>query len=419
MPISPLSQPADARRSQLLPHQRFLRAAHARRVSSGKGLSLLGLLPLLMSLALIPALLLIWFHLGDLHYLEIVSLSAMGAASLGVVLLLGLIMLAYMMLYLTLPSVFIALAVAQYGPGNVPKAAVGAWASSGGLLAVAWFIFAQNPNFNSTVMFWSAHLAAGVLIGAWTLCAAYPRANSQPATSTTVTVFLRSPLVLGIGNGICGLLAFVLLAIPIKHLADDQVTGPLPDWGQAALPLLLAFLISLSPGLLYMWSNRIGSRGMNKWQLMVLMLTAAFIMLMTSYSASREVRHLTLIAAGIVGNPTSPRLHRLPDSWNEQDKAMVATAFKNNSCPVDGDSQSAAGAAATRWLCGYQNFSFGRARLICNRAYMGVGYRFANKNLTCVLYIDNTLASLVVLPPPGPVKPVGKVTTTAPSPGSP
>lgn len=98
---------------------------------------------------------------------------------------------------------------------------------------------------------------------------------------------------------------------------------------------------------------------------------------------------------------------------------MVATAFKNNSCPVDGDSQSAAGAAATRWLCGYQNFSFGRARLICNRAYMGVGYKFANKNLTCVLYIDNTLASLVVLPPPGPVKPVGKVTTTAPSPGSP
>jgi len=365
-----------------------------------------------MSLALVPALLLVWFHLSELHYLEIVSLSSVGAAGLGIVLLLGLIMLTYMMLCVILPSVFIALAVAQYGPGRIPGAAVGAWATSGGVLVVVWFVSALEPDFASAFMFWPAHLAAGVLIGAWTLCAAYPRANSRSATSATATTFLRNPLVLGIGNGICGLLAFLLLVIPIRHLADDYVTGLLPGWGQTALPLLIAFLISLGPGLFYMWSNRVGAIGMNKRQLMVLMLTAAFLMLILSYSASREVRHLTLIAAGIVGNPASPRLHRLPDSWNKQDEKILANAFVPKHCELGPESQTTSDAPPTRWICGYQNFSFGRAKLICNHPYMDTNRQFTDKDLTCVLYIDNTLASLVILPPPGPARRAEKAPKT-------
>lgn len=409
MPSPPHAPPADASHPQSLPHRRFLRAAHTRRVASDKSTSLLGLLPLFMSLALIPALLLVWFHLSELHFLEIVSLSSVGAAGLGFVLLVGLIMLTYSLLYVTLPSVFIALAAAQHGPERVPEATVAAWATSGGLLMVVWFISASKPNFESAFMFWPAHLAAGALIGAWTLCAAYPRANSRCTTSTTVTAFLKNPLVLGIGNGVCGLLAFLLLVIPLKHLADDHATGLLPSWGRTALPLLIAFLISMGPGLIYMWSNRVGSTGMNKRQFMVLLLTAAFLMLMISYSASREVRQLALVAAGIVGNPTSPRLYRLPDSWTEQDKAMVTVAFNENRCPVNGDSQPVVRAIAGRWLCGYQNFSFGRARLICNHPYMDADYKFTDNRLTCVLYIDNTLASLVTLPPPGPLKPTEKI----------
>ncbi|EJO28310.1 hypothetical protein [Achromobacter marplatensis] len=362
-----------------------------------------------MSLALIPALLLVWFHLSELHYLEIVSLSSVGAAGLGIVLLVGLIMLAYSILSVTLPSVFIALAAAQHGRGRIPEATVGAWATSGGLLAGVWFIAALKPSFESAFIFWPAHLAAGALIGAWTLCAAYPHANSRNLTSTTVIALLKNPVALGVGNSVCGLLAFLLLVIPIRHLADDHASGLLPSWGRTALPLLIAFLISMGPGLIYMWSNRIGSNGMNKGQLMVLLLTASFLMLMLSYSASREIRQLTLLAAGIVGNPTSPRLHRLPDNWTEQDQAMVAVAFNNNSCPVNGDSQSVLRSTAGRWLCGYQNFSFGRARLICNHPHMDAEYKFTDKRLTCLLYIDNTLASLVTLPPPGPLKPTEKV----------
>jgi len=102
-------------------------------------------------------------------------------------------------------------------------------------------------------------------------------------------------------------------------------------------------------------------------------------------------------------------LYRLPDSWTEQDKAMVTVAFNENRCPVNGDSQPVVRAIAGRWLCGYQNFSFGRARLICNHPYMDADYKFTDNRLTCVLYIDNTLASLVTLPPPGPIKPTEKI----------
>ena len=135
-----------------------------------------------MSLALIPALLLVWFHLSELHYLEIVSISSVGAASLGIVLLVGLMMLTYSLLSVALPSVIIALAAAQHGRGRIPEATAAAWATSGGLLVVVWFISALKPSFESAFMFWPAHLAAGALIGAWNVCAAYPRANSRRTT---------------------------------------------------------------------------------------------------------------------------------------------------------------------------------------------------------------------------------------------
>lgn len=419
--MSSPSDRAQSRRPSSLPRRRSVRGANARRAASDKRSSLLGLLPLLMSLALIPALLLVWFHLGDLHYLEIVSLSSVGAAGLGTVLLLGLFMLVYMTLCVALPSVFTAVALAQYGPERIPGAAVGAWAASAGLLAVVWFISALEPSFDSAFMFWPAHLAAGLLIGLWTLCAAYPRAHRRPSAQapTPAAAFLRSPLVLGIGNGICGLLAFMLLVIPIKHLADDYATGLLPGWGQTALPLLIAFLLSLGPGLFYMWSNRTGAAGMNKRQLMVLMLIAAFVMLMISYSASREVRHLTLTAAGVVGSPVSPRLYRLPDNWNKQDEQIVADAFAPERCALSPKRHPAGDSLPARWICGYQNFSFGRARLICNHPYMDANRQFIKKRLICLLYIDNTLASLVSLPHPGPGKPAEETEQTPTSDGSP
>lgn len=368
---------------------------------------MLGLLPLLMTLALIPPLLLIWFHLADLRFLEIMPLSFGGAASLGAVLLLGLVMLAYMALCLILPSLLIALAVAQYGTGKVPRPVVAAWAVSGGVLAVAWFISADNPNFASTFMFWPAHLATAVLVGAWALCAAYPPSNGRPKQPTggTAVAFFRRPVLAGIGNGLCALFAFLALILTINYLAQDFfLVRPLPDWGKAALPLLIASLISLGPGMFYMWRNRIGAPGMNKLELAVLMLMAAFAMLMISYSASREVRHLTLVASGIVGNPARPQQHRLPDSWNKQDEQILAEAFEPELCKLS-PGQRTGDAISTRWICGYQNFSFGRSRLICNHPYADMDGKFTDKDLTCVLYVDNTLASLVILPPPGPARP--------------
>ena len=162
-----------------------------------------------------------------------------------------------------------------------------------------------------------------------------------------------------------------------------------------------------------------GLGGMNKWQLMVLMLTAAFIMLMTSYSASREVRHLTLIAAGIVSNPTSPRLHRLPDSWNEQDKAMVATAFKNNCCPVDG------GFAIRRRRCSHA-VALRLSELLVRARQADLQPRVHGRGLQIrkqkpdLRPLDRQHAGQPGgLASPGPRQTGGKVTTTAPSPGSP
>ena len=406
MSILPRSRPVGANPPELLAHRRFLRATRNRRTTSWKWSSMLGLLPLLMTLALIPPLLLIWFHLADLRFLEIMPLSFGGAASLGAVLLLGLVMLAYMALCLILPSLFIALAVAQYGTGKVPRPVVAAWAVSCGALAIAWFISADNPNFVSAFMFWPAHLATAALVGTWILCAAYPRSNGKPEQPTgTAVAFLKTPLIAGIGNGLYALLAFSALIFTIDYLAQDFfLVRPLPAWAKAAFPLLIASVISLGPGMFYMWRNRKGAPGMNKLELAVLMLMAAFAMLTISYSAPREVRHLTLVASGIVGNPVRPQLHRLPDGWNKQDEQVLAEAFQSKHC-TRRPQQRLKDATFTRWICGYQNFSFGRARLICNRPYVDTNLKFADGELTCVLYVDNTLASLVILPPPGAARP--------------
>jgi len=403
-----------------LPHRRFLRATQTRRAASWKWSGLLGLLPLLTALALIPPLLLIWFHLADLHYLEIMPLSVGGAASLGSVLLFGLVMLTFTALCLVLPSLLIALAAAPYGQGNVPRAVAVAWAATSGILVVVWFISAHRPSFYSAFMFWPAHLAAGVFVGICALCAAYPRRHGgrERPTETVAAAFLKNPLIVGSGASVCGLIAFSTLILTIRFLAQDFLVGPLPDWGKTALPLLIAFIVSLGPGLAYLWANRVGSAGMNKSGLAVLMLMAAFVMFMISYSAWREVRHQTLIASGIVGNPTSPQLYRLPDSWNTQDEQIVADAFAPKPCELGSKQHPAGDVSPARWICGYQNFSFGRARLICNHPYMDAHHQFTNEELICLLYIDNTLASLVTLRPPGSGKSAEKATKTAPADGS-
>lgn len=347
-------------------------------------------------------------------------LSVGGAASLGTVLLFGLVMLTFTALCLVLPSLLIALAVAPYGQGNVPRAVAIAWAATSGVLVVVWFISAHRPNFYSAFMFWPTHLAAGVFIGICTLCAAYPRRNDGRArsTGTVAAALLKSPLIVGFSAGLCGLIAFSTLILTIRFLAQDFLVGPLPGWGKTALPLLIAFVVSLGPGLVYVWANRMGSAGMNKSELAVLMLMATFVMFMISYSAWREVRHQTLVASGIVGNPTSPQLHRLPDSWNKQDEQIVADAFAPKHCKLSSKRHPAGDSPPTRWICGYQNFSFGRARLICNHPYVDANLQFTNENLTCVLYIDNALASLVILPPPGPAKPAEKAMKAPPAEGS-
>lgn len=382
-------------------------------VGEGGWHSLVQWLPLWMVLALVPPILLIWHHLADLHSFELWPLALGNAASLGSVLFFGLILLMYLLLCLIFPSGCIAAAAWFYGPGKVPDGLAAIWTAGVGLMAVFFAISTTNPTFSSDAAFGMAVVLAATIVGVGALCVAYPRPVTAGRRATLQGKRRKdyTPFLLAFANGGVALVAFAVVVLPLHILAKgDAGSATQPNIGSLILFTVVAIVLACGPGLSYMWTNspawtdRPGRPAMNIRSFMVLLLIPPAGTIALSLSLPRELRQLTLISTGIVAPPTRTQMYRLPDSWNHQDARRISGTFDPAKCrpPETTPDADQTAQKPSLWLCGHQNFSFGRVRLVCDKPYMDQTLQFSKEPLTCAVFVDSSLTNIVNLPPPGP-----------------
>ncbi|WP_454673772.1 hypothetical protein [Achromobacter pestifer] len=366
-------------------------------------------LPLWMVLALVPPILLIWFHLADLHSFELWSLALGNTASLGFVLFFSLISLTYLLLCLIFPSSCIAAAASFYGRGKVPDGLATIWTAGIGLMAVFFVISATNPAFSSSTGFGTIILAATTIVGAGALCVAYPRratiARRANLAGNGRRDYAHFPL--AIANAALAFVAFTAVTLPLHFLAKGDAAQPTsPDIRSLVFLTAIAITLACGPGLAYMWTHRPGRQPMNFRSFIVLLLIPPIGTIFLSLSLPTELKQLTLISTGIVAPPNRTQLYRLPDSWTQQDARRISATFNPTKCqpPESAPEPNQTAQEPTLWLCGHLNFSFGRVRLVCDKPYMDSKLQFIKNPLTCAVFVDSDLTNLITLPPPGPIR---------------
>jgi hypothetical protein len=349
----------------------------------------------LLPLAFCPPILLLWIHLSDLHYPALLLPAISSTAGLGTLLLLGgLVWLAWF-LSLATPSILIALTTSLYGRGNAPPSLAWSWTAAG-VFAAIYAAIANDSSQVQSIFIVNAMIA---LIPAIAVLVTPPSPN-VPARSNASR---SERFWLAIGVGIIAFFALTFLLFPLFLLGQSMGGAP-----HQAVPLarvaLLTCLLALTPGLLYAFFNTQKGRqprgGMSYITFASTLLVPPFLAAIVLNSAKSQFIYTTLVASGVVDSfseGTGPGLYRLPEAWTANDRELTSSFPTVTQCLKSTTALPEPG----RWICGYRNFSFGAAQLICDKPYANAAGEYTKLPMTCVTYVGNQILGLNLLPPPG------------------
>lgn len=355
--------------------------------------------PWLLPLAFCPPILLLWFHLQNLHYPSLLMSAISSTAGLGALLLLGGLVWVLWLLSLAFPSLLVAMSASLYQAGGVPARLVQAWIIV--CLGAAGWIFAMTQ-LPETPPWWSfflvyAALALPVGLATWSK----PPAPILPPRNDLVQ---RLQAVLSGALTFCiALLALCLLLLPFFLMS--RAYGKEPDSLLLILGVIgFSVLGALAPGIAFAWSCRgdgqSGRRPMSASGFAVLLIIPPLLSTLYLTAVQKQLSYLTLAAAGIVdkgGASAQPRLFRLPDNWSAHDHLLTTGFPPLKQCGATG----APAPDASTWLCGYTNFAFGSTQLICDKPYADESGGYIDTPLTCLVFAGNQVINLVNLPKPG------------------
>ncbi len=355
--------------------------------------------PWLLPLAFCPPILLLWFHLQNLHYPVLLMSAISSSAGLGALLLLGGMVWLLWVLSLACPSLLVAISASLYQPGKVPARLVYAWILVC-VCAAGWSFTAIQ--LTETLPWWMFFLVYAILalpigLAAWSS----PPAPLSPPRNNVGERFRA--LGSGVAFFLIAFLALCLLLLPLYLMS--RAYGKEPDSLLLVIGVIgFAFLGALAPGIIFAWSNKenVQSRApMSATGFAALLLVPPLVSTMHLTAIQKQLSYLTLAAAGIVdkGGPSaSPKLFRLPDKWSDHDRLLTAGFPPLNKCAATDTSSPKASA----WLCGYTNFAFGSTQLICDKSYADESGGYVDAPLTCLVFAGNQIINLVNLPKPGP-----------------
>lgn len=355
--------------------------------------------PWLLPLAFCPPILLLWFHLQNLHYPALLMSAISSTAGLGALLLLGGLVWLLWLLSLAFPSLLVAASASLYQPGGVPVRLVYAWI--GVCLCAAGGSFAAIQ-LTATLPGWAFHLIYATLalpvgLAAWSR----PPTPLIPPRNDSVR---RVQAVLSGGwFFLIALLALYLLLLPLYLVSRAYAKEPDSLYLVTGV-VGFSFLGALLPGIAFAWRCRRDAHGgrkpMSASGFAVLLLIPPLLSTLYLSAIHKQLSYLTLTAAGIVdkgGSDARPKLLRLPDNWREHDRQLTAGFPPLTQCAAT----EAAAPEKSAWLCGYTNFAFGNTQLICDKSYADDRGGYVSEALTCLVFAGNQVVNLVKLPKPG------------------
>ncbi|MBB1624452.1 hypothetical protein [Achromobacter sp. UMC71] len=394
-PVLPPSEPA------IMSPARHTAAPEANRarlmLRALKGISQLS--PWLLPLAFCPPILLLRSHLTDVRHPELLMPALSGTTGLGTLLLMGSMVWLLWILSLAIPSILVAFTASHYKPGQVPRRLPALWLLFCFIgIGLSFGMTQHSANVLPTWVVIAACLILPISIGfaVWS-APATPGDAGGNARSGQPGAFEQAFVAF-----LAALLALLLLLIPlfIVGWAYGSESGniPLTIW-----VILFAFLGALLPGITFAWSNRAGTSTdhapMSMSVFAALLLIPPMLSVILLPAVKQQLGYLTLVTSSITdkgGKYATPQLYRLPDNWSSDDRLLTASFPPLRQC-TRGDSSQPKGMG---WLCGYRNFSFGNALLVCDKPYADENGKVIEQALSCITFIGNQVTNLSHLPKP-------------------